>query len=121
MNARQDQLFKAIIAHCADLEHLRPDFRRNARERMAALRFMAFDEVLGVCERGCRASFGSIFGRPATDAERMQLHRDLPVLEREGIATLSRGEGRQRYVQPALLNKTQANPHTTPHGDTASE
>jgi hypothetical protein len=42
----------------------------------------------------------SIYGRPATDAERMQLHRDRAALAREGLVTLSQGEGRQRYVQP---------------------
>ena len=103
MNARQDQLFKAIIARCDFLEHEQPDFRANARDRIATLGFAPFDEVLGVGDRGCRASFGSIFGRPATDAERMRLHRDLAVLERAGVVTLSQGEGRQRYVQPVAV------------------
>ena len=105
MNARQDQLFKAIIARCDSLEHQQPDFKNNARHRIATVGFMQFDEVLGVSDRGCRASFCSIFGRPATDAERMQLHRDLAVLEREGFVTLSKGEGRQRYVQPVAVPK----------------
>lgn len=103
MNSRQDQLFGAIVARCHFLEHERPDFRANARERIANCGFAMFDEVCGVGDRGCRASFGSIFGRPATDAERMQLHRDLAVLEREGLVTISKGEGRQRYVRVVAL------------------
>ena len=101
MNTRQEQLLKAIIIRCTELEQKRPDFRGNARERIAALGFMTFDEVMGACERGCRASFGSIFGKSATDAERMKLHRDLAALEREGFVTLSKGDGRQRYVRPS--------------------
>ncbi len=100
MNARQDQLLEAIAARCRLLEQGQVDFRNNARARIAECGYQLFDEVLGVGDRGCRASFGSIFGRPATDAERMQLHRDLMVLAREGLVTLSQGEGRQRYVQP---------------------
>ena len=101
----RDYSGSGVRLRCSFLEHARPDFRANARERIATLGFALCDEVLGVGDRGCRASFGSIFGRPATDAERMQLHRGLAVLEREGLVSLSQGGGRQRYVQPVAVLK----------------
>ena len=108
MSNRQRQILSAIAQRISELDAMSLDWSRNSRAKIAEHGAARFNEVLHAGERGCRATFLSIFGHTGSRAEQERLRRDLNVMAAAGIVTITTA-GRKRFVRLSASHRSKTN------------